>query len=126
MTKLLNVDALESDQRTLQIAGVEYKVLEMNVENFIATSKDAEQLQDSGAPLTRQIESAVDLIRRSVPDCPREVLMAVPLRHLQVIVGFVRGDEVEASPEAGLAQIEKDVAAAVAAGKGAKKPRVRK
>lgn len=100
MTKLLNVDALSSEQRTLEIGGVQYVVNEMNVENFIATTKDAEMLQDSNAPLTAQVESAVALVQRSVPDCPREILMRVPLRHLQVIVGFVRGDEVEAMPEA--------------------------
>jgi len=115
MTKILNIDTLTSDQRTLVLGGVEHPVVEMNVDNFIATTKAAEELQSTNAPLTAQVESAVSLIIRSVPTVSRDTLNKVPLRHLQTIVAFVRGDEVEAVPDASEPVVP-----------GAKRPRARK
>lgn len=103
MTKILNIDTLSSDQRTVVLGGVEHQVLEMSVENFIETTKAAELLQSTDATLTAQVESAVSLIMRSVPTVSRETLVKIPLRHLQTIVGFVRGDDVKeeaVNPEA--------------------------
>jgi hypothetical protein len=108
MTKILNIDTLSSDQRTIVLGGVEHEVLEMSVENFIATTKQAELLQSTDAALTAQVESAIDLIQRSVPSAPRETLLKLKLRHLQTIVAFVRGDDVQeealAQPEAQAAE----------------------
>lgn len=103
MTKVLNIDTLSSDPRTLVLAGVEHEVLEMSVENFIETTKQAELLQNTDAALTAQVEAAVDLIQRSVPTAPRDLLLKLKLRHLQTIVAFVRGDDVQ---EEALAQPE--------------------
>lgn len=95
MTKILNIDTLSSDPRTFVLDGVEHEVLEMSVENFIATTKQAEMLQNTDAALTAQVEAAVDLIQRSVPTVSRESLFKLKLRHLQTIVAFVRGDDVQ-------------------------------
>jgi len=117
MTKILNIDTLVSDQRSIVLGGVDHEVLEMSVENFIATTKQATKLQNENAALTDQVESAVDLIIRSVPTAPRDLLLKTPLRHLQTIVGFVRGDDV---------QEEAVKAEEPTAGSGAKKARARK
>lgn len=95
MTKLLNVDILSSDERTLVLGGEEHAVIEMSVENFLETTKAAEELQDSDASLSAQVEKAVELILRSVPTAPRALLVKTPLRHLQTIVAFVRGDDIK-------------------------------
>ena len=95
MTKLLNVDILSSEVRTLVLGGEEHDVIEMSVENFLETTKAAEVLQASDAPLSEQVEKAVELILRSVPTAPRALLLKTPLRHLQTIVAFARGDEIQ-------------------------------
>lgn len=120
-TKLLNIDTLTSEKRTIVLDGKEYDVEEMSVNNFLETTKAAELLQDSRAGLSAQVESAVDLIVRSVPGVPRETLKKVALRNLQTIVAFVRGDEVEAIAEP---ELPSEQAGKVAP--GAKKRRVRK
>lgn len=119
MTKILNIDTLTTDARTVVLGGVEHAVVEMNVDNFLATTKAAEELQNTNAPLTAQVESAVSLIMRSIPTVSRETLNKIPLRHLQTIVAFVRGDDVEAAPEATDPVV-------TGGGKGAKNPRARK
>lgn len=98
-TKLLNIDTLTGEQRTIVLGGKEYAVEEMSVDNFLETTKAAESLQDSRAGLSAQVESAIDLILRCVPGVPRDTLKKVALRNLQTIVAFVRGDEVEAVAE---------------------------
>lgn len=99
MTKLLNLDTLGKEPRTLVIDGVEHVVEDMSVENFIKTTKVAEQLAESNAPLSEQVAAASDLIHRAVPTLSVERLSKLPVRHLQTIVAFVRGDEVEEQTE---------------------------
>ena len=91
MTKILNIDALGSDQRVLQLNGVEYVVEEMSVQNFIDTTKSAEQI--IGRPLSEQVDESVKLIQRSIPTLPESELRRMPLRHLNAIIAFVRGED---------------------------------
>lgn len=89
--KTLNIEALAQTNRTLTIAGVEYPVEEMTVENFIETTKAADRLGEN--PTYReQIDATIEMIMRSVPSVPREVLMKLGLSHLSAIVKFIRGD----------------------------------
>lgn len=90
MAKILNIDSFAKDERSIKLDGVEYPITEMTVDNFIATSIQAQKLE--GADLVQQVEATIDMIRRSVPTIPAEVLRGVKLDHLQVITSFIRGD----------------------------------
>jgi hypothetical protein len=92
--KILNLDKLNTnEQRKLVIGNVSYPVEEMTVENFIATTKAAEDIKDDS--LAVQIEATVDMICRSVPTIDSAILKKLSLDQLNMIVAFVRGDDVD-------------------------------
>lgn len=93
--KVLNLDKLVPNEgRELVIAGVTYPVLGMTVGNFIQTTRAAEKMGENTS-IADQIEATVEMILRSVPSIPREVLAQLSLEQLQTIVAFVRGDAVD-------------------------------
>lgn len=98
--KLLNIDELSKVTRTLTLGGVEHAVLEMSVENFIETSREAEKLgKDAGLP--EQIESSVRMIVRWVPTLKEEQLRKLTMTQLGMILKFINGElDEEAKAEA--------------------------
>lgn len=90
MAKILNIDSFAKDERSVKLGGVEYTIVEMTVENFIETSKQAASLED--ASLVDQIEATIVMIMRSIPTVPEATLRGIKLEHLQTIVAFIRGD----------------------------------
>lgn len=112
MAKILNLDKLvetqRGNQRLLTINGVPYPIQDMSVDNFIQTTLDAERVAKDDS-LAEQIKATADMICRSVPSLPRDVLGKYTLPVLSTIVQFVRGDEVDEAEE-------QAVAAAVEAG----------
>lgn len=95
--KVLNLDKVGvKEQRKLVLAGVEYVVTEMTVDNFIETTKIAERLAKEGeVSVAVQIEESVNMISRSIPGIDVKELGKLNLEQLQAIVAFVRGDEVD-------------------------------
>lgn len=116
--KVLNVDALIQPVRILELGGVKHDVHQMSVENFLETSAALAELEkeDSGDN-AKQVEKTIEMILRSVPTAPRELLVKVPLSSLQDIVAFVRGDEIIPVAEEPAPAVE-----GKAPGKGAKRP----
>ena len=98
--KVLNVDTLIKPSRTLVLGGEEHVVNEMSVENFLETTAALDEIEQAGFSLSKQVEKTVDMILRSVPSAPRELLIKVPMTSLQDIVAFVRGDEVVPAADA--------------------------
>lgn len=99
--KVLNLDKLVPNEgRELVIAGVSYPVIGMTVANFIETTRVAEKMT-AETSIADQIEATVEMILRSVPSIPREVLAQLSLEQLQTIVAFVRGDAVEGVEQGG-------------------------
>lgn len=93
--KILNIDNFASkEKRVLTIAGVDYPVEEMSVENFIQTTRAAEKLSGEESVAT-QVEATIEMICRSVPGIDNKMLTKLSLSQLQTIVTFVRGEEVE-------------------------------
>ncbi len=90
MAKILNIDSFAKDERSVKLGGVEYPIVEMTVENFIETSKQAAALEE--ATLVEQIEATIVMIMRSIPTVPEATLRAIKLEHLQTIIAFIRGD----------------------------------
>lgn len=93
--KVLNIDALIKPTRALEIGGQEHIIQELSVENFLETSAALKVLEaGSVGDIAAQVESTIDMILRSVPTCPRDALVKIPLGKLQDIVSFVRGDDI--------------------------------
>jgi hypothetical protein len=93
--KVLNLDKLVPvENRVLQIGEESYPVLPVTVANFIETTRAAEKVA-ADASVADQIETAIDMVLRSVPTVPRETLLRLSMEQLHLIVTFVRGDPVE-------------------------------
>lgn len=89
--KTLNLDSLAKVERSITIGGKDYPVEDMTVENFIATTKDAESLGKDAAFID-QLEASVRMIRRSIPSIEESLLRTLTLEKLLTVVRFVRGD----------------------------------
>lgn len=97
MTKILNLDAIGAqEQRELVLGGKTYKVPAMTVANFIETSRMAQKLvARKDATVADHIEAAVDMICRSVPSAPRDLLMGCSLESLNQVTAFIKGEDDE-------------------------------
>lgn len=95
MTKVLNLDALaEKEVRELSLRGKTYKVREMSVADFIATSRLAQEISDD-ASFAEQMEASVKLIQRAVPEISVEDLHTLNLEQLAAVAKFVRGEDID-------------------------------
>lgn len=98
--KILNLDKLASDTgRELVLKGKSYKVIELTVEGFIATTRAAVQMVLNDADIDVQTEATMDMIQLCVPGLPREDLAGLSLTQLSQITKFVRGDDVEGAED---------------------------
>lgn len=99
--KILNLDKLDtSGKRQLRIAGKDYPVLGMTVDNFIATTLEAEKLEkEQNLTPRHEVEAMINVILRSVPSAPRELLTNLQLEQLRAIGDFIRGEDVEGATE---------------------------
>ena len=95
MAKILNIDAISAPNRILSLAGKDYPIDDLTVENFIATTKEAERLKDEKNQGV-QMEATIDMIMRSIPTIERGTLTALSLDKLLIIVRFVQGEMDEA------------------------------
>lgn len=91
--KTLNIDALAKTTRTLTFGGETYPVLEMTVENFIETSKEAAALEKKdGVTFLDQLQMTMNIVRRSVPTLPVEKLQGLSIEQLVTVSKFLRGE----------------------------------
>lgn len=86
--KYLNLDDVAPPQKTVKINGVEYKVSDMTVENFIETSR---VVDDKEATAEQQTLQSVKTLKRFIPDIPEEELMKLTFEKLTVLIHFVNG-----------------------------------
>ena len=100
--KVLNIDSITAEvSRTITIKGVSHPVIEMTVENFVDTTKQAERLEKEDAGIVEQVQATADSILRSVPSLDKKELYAMSLKQLGVIYRFISGeDEFEDLPGA--------------------------
>jgi hypothetical protein len=93
VAKVLNIDSIVKPvSRALNLGGVEYVVKDMTVENFMETTKAAEELKARAAGAVDQVTATIDMILRFIPDLPREKLRPLTFEQLGTIVAFVQGD----------------------------------
>lgn len=95
MTKLLNLNQLSTkEKREVQIGDKTYVVKEASVEDFIETTRIAEEMEGE-ASYAKQLKATVDLVKRSIPDIDPGVLMALSLDQLRGLTAFIRGEDPE-------------------------------
>jgi valyl-tRNA synthetase len=96
-TKLLNLDELSTDEKVIKLDGVEHKMREMTVQEFIdrsvearkvaASSEKAAAEQDEKA-LDRMVQMSIDMIHDAFPTITKERLGRLTLNQLSAILDF--------------------------------------
>jgi len=100
MAKILNLDTLSAKEtREVQIGGKTYPIKEMSVEDFIETTRTAEQMETESS-YAKQIQETIRLIKRSIPEIEETVLMGLSLEQLRGLTAFIRGADPEKIIEA--------------------------
>jgi hypothetical protein len=88
-TKLLNLDDLgETEVMTIRLNGVDHKLQEMTVADFIWAQKEIKR-QESLKDEVAVFESLVDMLGRQFPTVPKEELQAMPMGKLRKLMDFV-------------------------------------
>lgn len=97
MTKLLNIDELIGQQRSVKIAGVDYPVADRTVKQVLFATKLQNKV-DKGTE-AEQFEAYFELVCQVLPSCPKEVMENLPVKTLDAILKFANEVEVEDAPE---------------------------
>lgn len=104
--KMLNIDkVVPKEKKELNIGGTSYVVEPMTVANFVKTTQAADDLGEN-ASVGEQVAATIDMVKRSVPTLPQEILDQLSLEQLQTIVAFIRGDAIAGVEEAAKAEGE--------------------
>ena len=104
MTKILNLNTLSAkESREVQIGEVVYAIKEMSVEDFIETTRVAEEMEKETS-YGKQLKATVSLIKRAIPDAPEKTLYALSLEQLRALTSFIRGEDPEKIMAEGEAQ----------------------
>ena len=95
MAKLLNVDSFLNKERFLVLAGKQYPVREILLEDFIFIQEKMAELAGVEDAIV-QVDASVKLILRMTEGLTEELLRKIPMTKLEDIVLFIRGaDELE-------------------------------
>lgn len=100
--QILNIDKFVAPKRSINLAGVSYPIVPLNVQQFIENLTAVEKLEaaaatDSGDPDKRTVRMAVQIkeglaaIRQAVPSMPEDVLMSLPIEAITAILEFIQG-----------------------------------
>jgi hypothetical protein len=97
----LDLDAVSPNvEFTIKLAGVEHKVKESSVEDFIANARAIEKLALNASPID-EIELILSIITRALPTCDAAVLKKMSLGQLMTIRDFVMTANGEKAEEVG-------------------------
>jgi len=91
MAKLLNIDELTQQELAIKIGGVEYSVVERSVQQVLTAIKAEKELKD--ADEATKLEKFVQMLNESIPDCPKEKLLRLPMATLNQIFEFISDTE---------------------------------
>jgi hypothetical protein len=103
--KILNLDELQQSTKTVKLGGVEYKVLDMTVEQFIESTAASIRLKDEKDPV-KQLKETVALIRRAIPDAPADKVNSLQINQLEVLMNFINSSPEQVVEELGKATPE--------------------
>jgi hypothetical protein len=92
--KLLNLDEIVPDAKTIKLDGFDHVARELTVEEFIMRSKDAQRAQADAealgedAPLAAKTEKIIDLIHDAFPTITVARLGKLSLPQLNAVLEF--------------------------------------
>lgn len=98
MTKILNLDDLVEEKRTIRLNGVVHEVVGMTVESFIKTQEIIKKLGES-TETADQLEASAALINAAVPTLSLEALRSMKMERLNMIVEFLNMGVEESAAE---------------------------
>lgn len=111
MTKLLDLDALASEERAIRLNGEEHVMAEVSVGEFIDLIRKTDEMEDKDLDLATQMELMVDLVSRRFPTAPKDALRGLGITKLNRIIAFTR-----ATAESEAEEATKELAAAAQEG----------
>lgn len=97
--KVLNIDALVTPKRVLNLGGTRHPVKEVSAQQFVdglAKSEANDAALAAGLPGATKSEIFLDnvqMVLDLVPTLPKEVLMPLSLEAVVTILKFCRGDD---------------------------------
>jgi len=106
----LNVDDLAPAKKTLTLNKVTHEMHQVNVGEFIALTKtadDAEEPEFDSLSMPEKIERLVTNIRTAFPSIPKPELEALALEQLIAIVKFTAGQLEEEAEAVAMAEADK-------------------
>ena len=112
--KILNLDSFAKENRVLTIDGIQHKMKEMSVEDYIDLNNKAEQMDEAESQSTvTSVEFMMESISKIFPTATKEILVKRSMNELAYISSFARGELDE--------QLKLEEQAAVATGAARKK-----
>ena len=98
MAKMLNLDEVASKtSKVLKLGGKKYEMVSMSVREFIDFTREADTQEDKDKadPKTvpEMMEAFVDMVVKSFPSMPVEIVGSLNLDQLKAVVSFARGDD---------------------------------
>lgn len=100
MTKILNLDELAEESRTIRLGGEVHEVVGMSVEGYIKIQKVLAELKEDASD-AEKMTASVELITAAVPSLKVETLMRMPLERLNLITDFLNAPATTAEEVAG-------------------------
>jgi hypothetical protein len=97
--KVLNIDALVTPKRVLNLGGERHVVKELSAQQFVDSLAKSDKLDAdvaAGLPGATKVDifnENVQMVLDLVPTLKREVLMPLPLTAVVTILKFCRGDD---------------------------------
>ena len=97
MAKVLNIDALQKEERTITLQGASYPMKEISVEDFLKlndlineANEIAKTSDDPNSVGVERVKFLIESIRVSFPTCPKSALHACTFPELTAISDFAR------------------------------------
>jgi hypothetical protein len=91
--KILNLDSFAKEDRVLTIDGIQHKMKEMSVEDYIELNNKAEQMDEAESQSTvTSVEFMMESISKIFPTATKEILVKRSMNELAYISSFARGE----------------------------------
>lgn len=95
MTKVLNLDALETEiEKSVTVDGVDHAMKPLSVEEFVNNMKEIEAIQAAGAEITpsEAFERSLVMIVRAFPSLEEARVRKMTTPQIDALFAFVQGE----------------------------------
>lgn len=98
MTKILNLDAIETSQeKIIKVDDVDHVMSPLSVEEFVENMKELESIKAAGADLepSEAFERSLKMILKAFPTLPEARVRKMKVHQVDAIFAFVQGENDE-------------------------------